>query len=152
MKRRKLCGLMIRGERLSLWCLIEASSVPLVILALYIPPLYTVQSERLTEWRRETEWNRQSEGDGGGGCRDCCKERKTIWCDTVGNGQKGGGEKLSCRCYQVKPSTTVAMVTPWKRPGVQNGVRPCLCKGVSSVFVLCKSVSGIACLKNCQQM
>lgn len=55
--------MMIRGERLSLCCLIEASSVPLVIPALYIPPLYAVQSERLTEWSRETERGRERRED-----------------------------------------------------------------------------------------
>lgn len=66
-----MCGFMIRGESLHSPCLIEANSVPLAILALYIPPLYTVQSKRLTEWG-------ESERDRSEGGRGCSKERKTT--------------------------------------------------------------------------
>lgn len=53
---------MIRGESLHSPCLIEASSVPLAILALYIPPLYTVQSKRLTEWGERVKQTEVREG------------------------------------------------------------------------------------------
>lgn len=50
--------------------------MPLAILALHIPPLYIVQTERLTE-RGERQRNRRGEGE----------DDNTM--DTVGNVQKG---------------------------------------------------------------
>lgn len=66
-----MCGFMIRGESLHSPCLIEASSVPLAILALYIPPLHYAEQE-IDRVGRESETDRSEGG------RGCSKERKTT--------------------------------------------------------------------------
>ena len=81
--------------------------MPLVILALYIPPLYSVQSERLTEWGREAETDRRR-GEGGDADTAAWEEDNMMWRGGkwVGGGGGKGGVELSCRSYQVKPPTS----------------------------------------------
>lgn len=43
--------------------LIGATSAPLAILALYIPPLFIVQSKRMTEWEERVKQTVRQGGD-----------------------------------------------------------------------------------------
>lgn len=73
----------------------------LVILTLYIPPLYIVQRERLTEWGRG--YRAKPTGQGGELLQG--EEDNVMWQWKMGSREMERGVKLSCRCYQVKPPT-----------------------------------------------
>lgn len=59
-----------RGDRRHSPCLIDTSSAPLAILALYIPPLYIVQCRRWVRvWKKE--WGREGGRVAAWGGRRC---------------------------------------------------------------------------------
>lgn len=74
----------------------EFTLVPLVILALCIPPLYIGQSERLTEWGREAETDRRR-GEGGDADTAARRGRQydvTRWEMGRGRWEEGGSRAI----------------------------------------------------------
>lgn len=131
----------------------------LVILTLYIPSLYVVQSK---DWQSGGE--RQSETDR---TREGIAARRGRQCDvTVENGQRGDGGrgvKLSCRCYQVKPPTagcrygdtmvtTRCSLRKEQDPACVKGLTVCVCSSLflSSSVCLLFLISKVSCWAFCK--